>query len=286
MRWLLLAVGLLAVLPAAAQPAVPSHPPAQSPPPAPCPPAGEPTDRPECTEGTNNVSLGHLNVDLPSTLGGNSGSGPESVGSLSGGNGEIVLLVLVAAAAVLPLIVYAMDEPAAPLVRARWDKPSGHFAVTGGGVGLFNTGDWAPVGGLYASGGYQAIAVDAAAEGAFSNASFGELSTHLLVRPPPRQHVELALAVGVRRTSLNGQQRTGLDLELPHTYAFDYIGAWPIGAYLRPGITFDSAGIDGHLHGGLYFPLGLGCELRLGARAFSLREQLTFGADLGFGASL
>lgn len=234
-------------------------------------------------------NVGNVGATVPSgsTQASSSASAPLSgVSGGGGGSGEAILIVAVAAAVALPIIVYAIDEPANEEVLFRYNCPSVRLQLTGGAINTpSNQGSWAPLAGARFSYGQSAFGLSASYESTFDPRFFGAMDVHLLLRPPPKRHIEGAFAIGARRVVFGGAQRDGLDVALPHRYVFTRVGTYPVGIDVTPGVFLGQRGLDYRLDAGLTFPIGF-TSLQFGARVFSFDDHIRAGGYLGFGTGI
>ncbi|MDF1564004.1 MAG: hypothetical protein P1V51_13225 [Deltaproteobacteria bacterium] len=202
------------------------------------------------------------------------------VGSCGGsGGGEAALLVAVIAVAAAPIVIYAVDGPPTPEAKEAWRAPGAslrlHSLYTGGSdvtLGLTTTSTLGPVG------------LEANAERAVPG-RFYTLSGALLLRPPPKMHIEAAFALGLRRTASELETRTGLELAVPYRVLFVPRRNRGHALYLRPAVFFGEEGIDARLDLGLDLAVGP-LEAQLGMRAFSFDESVEVGFFAGLGGRL
>lgn len=230
---------------------------------------------------------GDLDGALPSgsTTAASSAQGPLSGGSLGGGGGgEALVAIAVAAAVALPVIVYAIDNDADDETLFQHTCPRFDFAFTGGAVNTPTAPEqWTPLVGaaLRFTGG--AFGFDASLESTLDTRAYGSADAHFLLRPPPKQHIEGALALGVRRVVFGGAERNGFEVGLPHRYVLSRWGRRPLGLSLTPAVFVGDHGFDYRLEGGLTFPVGF-TSLDVGARVFSFDEHVRFGMYLAMAA--
>jgi hypothetical protein len=184
--------------------------------------------------------------------------------------GYALLVLAVVVIAALPFIVYAVDDDADALTRQRFACPEGSFTMMGGA--------------LFPSGGASASAVLTArvrstymyfggdAEVSVANAGTnpaGSFSAHLLVRPPPKQHIEGALALGVRRQAGPGGFLDGADIALPHEYVFFRDGYKHLGLELSPRVFINTRAVDVGVEGNVVIPIVDFVQLRVGGQVFT-----------------
>ncbi len=211
----------------------------------------------------------------PATADTSSGGG--GLGNLGDGKAALVLAVVVAMA--LPVVVYALDGDADPVVVQRFHCPSFSFEGTAGAeTGTRFQGFAGAVFGRFTFA-YSHFAVDAA----FDSSGLGaaQFATHLMVRITPRQHIEPSLAFGYRRMVLGGTYREGLEVGLPHRYVFYRDGLRSFGLDVRPMLMFGGSGVDAGLEAFLVVPLWEFLHLRAGGRVFSYGGELLWGFSGG-----
>src|SRR5262249_25644031 len=103
--------------------------------------------------------------------------------------------------------------------------------------------------------------------------SVSAFSTHLMIRPTPREHIEIGLALGYRRSVLGDQVQDGLEVGLPHRYALWRDGLRTFALELRPMLLIGSS-IEPSLEAAFLVPLAQVLHLRAGGRVY------TFAGDL------
>jgi hypothetical protein len=205
--------------------------------------------------------------------GGGSKGGAPLIGGGGGGGGNLgyaVLVLAVVVIAALPIIIYAVDGEADPLTQQRFACPEFNFSMMGGAS--------------FASSGYgtsglltarlrttiQYFGADAEVDVSPVTTPAGSFSAHLLFRPPPKKHIEGALAVGVRREAGPGGVLTGVDVGLPHEYVFWREGYKHFGLELTPRVFVHSAkGVDAGVEANLVIPLADFMQIRAGGQVFS-----------------
>src|SRR5207302_3362380 len=116
-----------------------------------------------------------------------------------GGDGKACLVIAVVVIAALPIIVYAVDDDADPDTLARYQRLEPRFELYSGATSTSDPHLWAPLAGGRASLGSGALGLDASLESTLDPRYYGAADVHLLLRPPPKQHIEGALALGARR---------------------------------------------------------------------------------------
>ena len=212
-------------------------------------------------------------------IGGGSSGGAPSIPVTSKASDEKAWLVAAVLAAIaLPAVVYVYDKPASPLVLQRFRCPTfsmdflggvdnGRTALGDGSYGFVSTRLGFGVG---------HVAGDFQYDGAPRSVS--AFSTHLLLRPTPREHIEIALAIGYRRSVLDDRVQDGFEVGLPHRYALWRDGLRTFAFELRPLLLVGSS-IEPSLEAAFLFPLAQILQLRAGGRAY------TFGGDLHWNLS-
>ncbi|MCC6335606.1 MAG: hypothetical protein IT380_16640 [Myxococcales bacterium] len=206
-----------------------------------------------------------------------------------GGGGEAALLVAVVLVALLPIIIYAVDEDAPPDVLNR-------FSGFGADVRLLGGGTWTPpeVGGqsflaghygARASLGYSYFGADLGFRHA--PAAGAQWDMHFLVRIKPRAHVSGALALGYRSVDYHGTRVHGFEAALPHEYTFWRNG--PIqrfGLELRPAILVGPPYTDLRLDGAFVLSLSGPLTARIGGNVYSFGHEVRAGFEAGLVAEL
>lgn len=210
--------------------------------------------------------------------GSSSGSGGSSAGG-GGGDGKAFLVIAVLVAIALPIVLYAFDDDATPIVQQRFGCPSFHLDLQGGAdTGVAFSGA-RPFGQARFTMAFGYFGTDV--QGDFSPAAVSTFAAHALLRIFPRQHVEGALSAGYRRMVVSGQVRDGFDVGLPHRYAFWRDDLRMVGLELRPSLQFGPAGIDAALEAAFIAPIFELLHLRLGGRVFSYGNAIVFGGTAG-----
>ncbi|MBL8923242.1 MAG: hypothetical protein JNJ54_30605 [Myxococcaceae bacterium] len=280
------------------EPAAPLEQPAPDPHPAPAPvneqpptPAEPPTWAQQCFGYPSGLYL----LPLPRTgvvvSGGGAATGPNGRGTASGssgggsvggggGDGKALLVIAVLVAIALPIVVYALDDDAPPIVQQRWGCPSFQLDLVGG----LDTGVAFPGARPYGQGRFTmtwgVIGGDVSFD--LNPTAVNAFATHLLVRLLPKAHVEGGLAAGYRRlVTPGGQVREGFDVGLPHRYAFWRDDLRTFGLELRPSLLFGPSGIDASLEGAVIAPLFELLHVRVGARVYSFGNAIVYGAQAG-----
>ncbi len=214
-----------------------------------------------------------------SSSGSGSGSGGSGSAGGGGGDGKAFLVIAVLVAIALPIVIYAFDDEATPIVQQRFGCPSFHLDLQGGvdtgvafsGARPFGQGRFTMAFGYFGTD----------VQGDFSPAAVSTFAAHALLRIFPRQHVEGALSAGYRRMVVSGQVRDGFDVGLPHRYAFWRDDLRMLGLELRPSLQFGPAGIDAALEAAFIAPIFELLHLRLGGRVFSYGNAIVFGGTAG-----
>ena len=208
--------------------------------------------------------------------GGSSGGG-------GGGDGAALLVLAVVAAVALPIVVYAVDEPAQPDVVQCWETPEERLAFYGGvtsGVGLTSL-----VGGrglLH----WGVVGVDAGLEG--TSGRTGQVHGAFLARIPPRQHIEMSLGIGGRRLVDPLGAQSWFEVSLPQRYTpFRWSALEPGVTFdLRPAVLLARGAVDVRLEAAVVFPLGPWASIDLGAQAFTFQGAVRGAAVAGLQLSL
>ncbi|MFZ5439807.1 MAG: hypothetical protein ACOZQL_07345 [Myxococcota bacterium] len=218
-------------------------------------------------------------VDAPRS-GGTSSSGGGS--SSSGGgisDGKALLVLAVVAVAVLPIVVYAVDDDAPAVVENRFHCPTFGFDAVGG----FES-SVAGVGGTGAGRltfGYSYFGSDFQFD--LSSRGLTSWAGHLLVRIGPKAHIEPNLAFGVRSLAFQGQTRAGFEVGVPHRYVFWRSGLRSFALELRPTFmfAFDASSFDVGLEAAFIIPLVEPLHLRVGGRFHTFGESVIGGLNAG-----
>lgn len=223
----------------------------------------------------------------------NSGSSSGGVGNLGGGScsggggggdaGIGLLAVAVIAAAALPLIVYLLDDDISEQDRALWKQPHLRFELMGGVATTTSNYVWVPVAGGRWEGSLAYFALDADVESALDPQVYSTAGAHLQVRPVPKQHLDVAIAVGARHLESQLGNHDGFDISVPARYVFGREGAKQPGLEVIPSVLiYGKQGADWRLDLNGVLPLGNVVELNAGAKLFSVDKQVEFGALGGF----
>ncbi|MBS2032684.1 MAG: hypothetical protein JST54_32720 [Deltaproteobacteria bacterium] len=214
----------------------------------------------------------------------NTSSGGSGVGSLNlgncggggggGGEGVVILAAAVVGAALLPVIVYVVDDDASPADKARWEGLSTRVVVYGGTTtqagGNPSTGF---VGGR-ATLGYQLLGVEAGIESSMTPSQYAMADAGLMLRLPPRAHVELGFSVGGKVLQLDGHGMAGVEIAVPHRYLFGELFQKRVAFDVRPSVAFNGGDLALLLDGGLQIPLPGPLSARIGGRVYSLDHDI------------
>ncbi|MDP1922939.1 MAG: hypothetical protein Q8L14_42235 [Myxococcales bacterium] len=212
-----------------------------------------------------------------SASGGSGSSG--SIGSSGGGDGKALLVIAVLVAIALPVVVYALDEDASPVVQQRFSCPSFSFDLQGGlDTGVAFPGA-RPLGQGRFTLAFGFFGTDVQLD--LSPSAVSVFSTHALLRIAPKQHIEGALSLGYRRLVVGNELRQGFDVGLPHRYAFWRDDLRVFGLELRPSLQFGPSGIDAAIEASLIVPIIELLHLRLGGRVYSFGNAIVVGATGG-----
>lgn len=203
-------------------------------------------------------------------------------GLLNVGDGDIVaaLAIVVAAVAVLPIVISAVDEEAPPSVRRRHRCPSAEVRLVGGYTSAPTTplDSGVGFGGVHATLGYGWVGIAGEFELGPPDV-YQQQAGFLLLRPPPKAHVEFAVAAGYRRTVFGPLDSGAFELAMPQTYFFDPEQR-NLGVRLRPALQYGNLGFDPRLDLSFLIPLGRIASLDLGGRVFTLEQRVQYA---GFG---
>jgi hypothetical protein len=201
--------------------------------------------------------------------------------SESGGggvDGKVALALAVVALIALPVVVYAFDRDADPLVVQRFHCPT--FALEGFGGANFAPG--LDVGAAFFSGRFTAAVGHLGGDLQFDiSPVLGGWSTHALIRITPKQHVEGAVALGYKEMALARDVRDGFEVGLPHRYVFWRDGLNSFGLELRPMLLFGRRGVDAALEATVVVPVWELFNARVGGRVASFGEQVVWSAQAG-----
>lgn len=209
-----------------------------------------------------------------------SGSGSSgSIGSSGGGDGKALLVIAVLVAIALPVIVYALDDDASPIVQQRFGCPSFSLDLQGGlDTGVAFPGA-RPLGQGRFTLAFGFFGTDVQLD--LSPSAVNVFSTHALLRIAPKQHIDGALSLGYRRMNVGSELRQGFDVGLPHRYAFWRDDLRLFGLELRPSLQFGPSGIDAAIEAAIIVPIVELLHLRVGGRVYSFGNAIVVGATGG-----
>ncbi len=268
--------------------------------PAPPPPDGEvqepPRHEPQAEQmgyyescfGVPRVGHGPfgLSGEVVVPISGGSTGGVSSVPVSSKSTDEKALLIVAVLAAVaMPVVVYATDNPAPRIVLQRFRCPTftldflggidnGRTAVGDRAAGFVSTRIGVGVG---------HVATEFQYEGGSRTVS--AFSTHLLIRPTPREHIEGGLAIGYRRSVFDDRIQEGLEVGLPHRYALWRDELRTVALEVRPMLLL-SSGVEPSLEAAFLIPLAQVMQLRIGGRAYTFEGDLRWGLSTGLSLTL
>lgn len=211
----------------------------------------------------------------PSSGGGASTSGGGGGGSM---DGKAVLIIAAIALVALPVVVYAFDRDADPVVVQRFHCPS--FSFEGYGGVSFVPGQQlsAPVFSGRFTAGYAYFATDFQFD---LTSAVGGFGAHALLRILPKQHIEGALALGYRTMFSGGGYRDGFEVGLPHRYVFYRSGLNAFGLEVRPMFLFGPNGVDAAVEATVVAPLFELLNARVGGRVMSYGSELVWTVQGG-----
>jgi len=217
---------------------------------------------------------------------GGSGGGLPAVPVTSKSTDEKAWLVAAVLAAIaLPAVIYVYDKPAPRLVLQRFQCPTftldflggvdnGRTALGNGSYGFVSTRLGFGVG---------HVAGDFQYDGA--SRSVSAFSTHLLLRPTPREHIEIGLAIGYRRSVLDDRVQDGFEVGLLHRYALWRDDLRTLALELRPLLLIGSS-IEPSLEAAFLFPVAQVLQLRVGGRAYTFAGDLHWNLSTGLSLTL
>ena len=193
-----------------------------------------------------------------------------------------MVLLAVAAAFLLPPLVYALDDEAPPKVRWRHSCADFEIRALGGFLTTFNLeDDLSADGGM----GYGATRIRfskgfAGLVGDFEDGNLGynQQGVFALFRPQPRAHIEGGFELGYRRIQQDDFVLHGFEFALRSRYIF--VPEWrSFGLELRPAfvVRADEPGLEGRLDAALLIPLGSFAHISAGGRVFSFYDKLNAG---------
>ena len=226
-----------------------------------------------------------------SSSGASAGGGIGNLGSCSGGgggggDGVVILAAVVVGAALLPVIVYIVDSDPSPEAQAKWDGFSSRVVVYGGTT--TEPGPDQSVGfiGGRAQIGYQLVGFEAAIESSPTPSRYALADAALMLRLPPRSHVELSFAVGGKVLALNGQSMMGVEIAVPHRYLFGELFQGRVAFDVRPSVAFNANDLALMIDGGLQIPLPGPLSARIAGRVYNLDHDIEVSAFGGLEVGL
>jgi len=266
-------------------------PPSEEPPPSVEPPRREPRAEQmgyfDSCFGVPHVGQGPFGIagEVVIPISGGPASAPSLPISSKSSDEKALLLLAVVAAVALPVVVYAIDNPAPRLVLQRFQCPTftldfyggvdnGRTAIGDRATGFVSTRFGFGVGHL---------ATDFEYEGGSGTVS--AFSTHFLLRPTPREHIEGGLALGYRRSVLDGRIQEGFEIGLPHRYALWRDELKTVALEIRPLLLISST-IEPTLEAAFLIPLAQVLQLRVGGRAYTFQGELRWGVSTGLSLTL
>jgi hypothetical protein len=267
------------------EPEPPPPAPPRSPPPADPQPPGEFGYYESCF-GVPRPGMGPFAIQFETPIPiGTSGPAPiPSLPSTGSSDEKAWVVVAVVAAMALPVVVYAIDNPAPKIVLQRFACPTFSLDMYGGADqgGAIGNGSQGFVTTRFTFG-VSHVATDVqydAAPGAVS-----AFAAHLLLRPTPREHIEGGLAIGYRRSVLGDRYQQGLEIGLPHRYALWRDGLRTFGLELRPMLMVGSS-VEPSLEASFLIPVAQILELRLGGRVYTFAGDVLWGLSGGLSLTL
>jgi len=256
------------------------------PPPPAAPPAGEVSYFESCF-GVPKVGQGPFAIggEVIIPISGGSGGAPGIAIPSVGGDDRGKVLIAALALMALPVVVYAVDQPAPRLVLQRFQCPTFSLDFIGGAdrgeatgnrsVGFVTTRLGFGVGHVAGDFEYVAAAPDAVST----------MSSHLIIRPTPRAHIDGGLAIGYRRSVLGNRYQDGLELGLPHRYALWRDGLRTFALEVRPMLLI-GASVEPSVEAAFLVPLASILQLRVGGRAYTFAGDLLWGFSGGLSLTL
>jgi hypothetical protein len=217
----------------------------------------------------------------PSGSSGGSSGGGGGGGSLNIGDGKALLVLAVVALAVLPIIIYAVDEDAPAVVEQRFHCPTFGFDMVGGvdlgdAIGTRGSGS----GRLNFGVGY--FGSDFQFD--LSAGSINSWAGHLLLRIAPKNHLEPNVALGFKSMTLGNTTHMGLEFGVPHRYVLWREGLRQFSLEIRPMVLVGAFGFDVGVEGALVIPLVEPLHLRAGGKVQSFGNAIigSFNVGLSF----
>jgi hypothetical protein len=214
------------------------------------------------------IPLSAGTVRAPSASAPLSGGGGSFSGGSGGGSGYAFLVLAVVVIAALPFVIYAIDDEADPLTSDRFYCPEFHF-TTLGGASFPSTGDATAMFSLRMKTSYAYIGGDFEISAATTSTVSATFATHVLLRAPPKKHLDGALALGIRQQGGPGGYLFGADIGLPHEYVFFRNGYRHLGLELTPRVFINTRKVDVGVESNLVIPLVDFLELRLGGQLYT-----------------
>lgn len=212
----------------------------------------------------------------PPAGGSTGGSGGGGLGNI--GDGKALLVLAVVVLAVLPVIIYAVDDDAPAVVEQRFHCPTFGFDLVGGVDLGERIGSRGSGSGRFTFGaGY--FGSDFQFD--LSAGSINSWAGHLMVRIAPKNHLEPSLALGFRSMTLGSSTRMGLELGVPHRYVLWREGLRQFSLEIRPTFLVGPSGWDVGVEAGLVIPIVEPLHLRAGGKVQSFGDDLIGGFNAG-----
>ena len=224
------------------------------------------TPAPDKTTSSGGGGFGSLNL-------GNCGGGGGG-----GGEGVVILAAAVVGAALLPVIVYVVDDDASPEAHARWEGLSTRIVFYGGTSTQAGVNPAAGFVGGRATVGYQLLGVEAGIESSTNPSQYGMADAGLMLRLPPRAHVELGFSVGGKALQLDGRGMAGVEIAVPHRYLFGELFQGRVAFDVRPSVAFNGGDSRCSSTAPCRFPLPGPLSARIGGRVYSLDHDIEASA--------
>ena len=231
-------------------------------------PPVNPTPAPTTPVPDKNTSSGGGSLNLGNCGGGGGG----------GGEGVVILAAAVVGAALLPVIVYVVDDDASPEDHARWEGLTTRIVFYGGTTTQAGVNPAAGFVGGRATVGYQLVGVEAGIESSANPSRYATADAGLMIRLPPRAHVELGFSVGGKALQLDGRGMAGVEIAVPHRYLFGELFQGRVAFDVRPSVAFNGGDLALLLDGGLQIPLPGPLSARIGGRVYSLDHDIEASA--------
>jgi hypothetical protein len=210
-----------------------------------------------------------------------------SVPSGSGGSEALMAMAVVAvvAAAALPVIVYVADNDPPPRVLRDFFCPRFGFDGWGGVESAPGNGLAVGIATARVRMAWSYFGTDVSFQ--TSPGGIGAFSAHGIVRPTPKEHIQVGVAIGYQRALLGVRMREGFEVGIPQLYTVWRNAGRELQIELRPGVFITTQRtVDVSLDSAVHLPLLEFLSVRLGSRLFSYDGQVLVGVNAGLSLHL